>query len=870
MSTNLHLKQLAERSRKTVNSIVKQDLPPIERNLEQIEKQSRKLADKVVRPGEIAERKAPYFLASIGIDGDKLSQEIKSINVFDAFEPRVILSDTDIEKFLDLKNQQAITTLIKDGYTQAIDDYNTLYDQNLIKEWDKTKRKVFEELGQFNSPKSNTFNLDYGISNMSISNQIKQPYTPVTDRQAILKTKSAINLNQRHMVCFDVVVKLNNLRLSNYKYGLINEFLEAAKKISADQNKNFFDCWRALLFIVGEHNVIEGRFTRNSLSQHHFSQAYEAPPQDLAHKKLSMAFVNGARQYLEEMYRIWARNLIDSFRNEATVGGQPSAIAISLGVLRVIHRPNGEDNIPIWGLIYVLIRQGYYNEAMEVMEKFAKNFLAEDLTFLTNFKQFISNDNSLPSIERQKFIAEIKLKTKLIVQSQDPYKSLIYQIVAQLEELPQKPQTHTLGCIREIESIHGGVNDVVTLSSFQNEILSFGPKHFTSNGRNPIKYFYALLLSLQFERALDYLCQTEYVVEAVHFAIALAYYGLLRIPEDGEALSLFFEKKESVNHVVTKFNFNMLIIQYVHTLIRDYDNVAIHAFHYLLLLYLYGDPNNDRGRYQIEISHDQMRNLVFVTNSVGELIGDAQQKEGLMKKFMKLMFIRNEGEFKEKIINILANQFYDDGKYNSARRLHEITENYEECVILLNKMLAEYIWISICRLTLQSDTSIQLNPKEIARISKEYDQKQYTKNVSHNLINDNKTLLKLVDFVEYYKKHDYERALSCIKILDLFPFEDDINIIKQKAIEIDDIDESLKKSIAELLYTTMKCIFHRQQYLKDQLSHGTPGAKTIYGDELSELQRNAKTIITFAGYVSNSVVMSDIYYKLNELEVQMR
>ncbi|CAJ0746710.1 4746_t:CDS:2, partial [Entrophospora sp. SA101] len=133
---------------------------------------------------------------------------------------------------------------------------------------------------------------------------------------------------------------------------------------------------------------------------------------------------------------------------------------------------------------------------------------------------------------------------------------------------------------------------------------------------------------------------------------------------------------------------------------------------------------------------------------------------GLMKKFMKLMFIRNEGEFKEKIINILANQFYDDGKYNSARRLHEITENYEECVILLNKMLAEYIWISICRLTLQSDTSIQLNPKEIARISKEYDQKQYTKNVSHNLINDNKTLLKLVDFVEYYKKHDYERALS--------------------------------------------------------------------------------------------------------------
>ena len=62
-------------------------------------------------------------------------------------------------------------------------------------------------------------------------------------------------------------------------------------------------------------------------------------------------------------------------------------------------------------------------------------------------------------------------------------------------------------------------------------------------------------------------------------------------------------------------------------LIKDHDNTATHAFHYLLLLYLYGNHRNDSGRYQIEISHDHMRHLVLETNAIGELIGDAQRKE---------------------------------------------------------------------------------------------------------------------------------------------------------------------------------------------------------------------------------------------------
>lgn len=47
---------------------------------------------------------------------------------------------------------------------------------------------------------------------------------------------------------------------------------------------------------------------------------------------------------------------------------------------------------------------------------------------------------SLPPQDRQKLIADIKQWTPITFQDKDPYKFTMYQIVAQLEELPQKPQ----------------------------------------------------------------------------------------------------------------------------------------------------------------------------------------------------------------------------------------------------------------------------------------------------------------------------------------------------------------------------------------------------------------------------------------------
>jgi hypothetical protein len=51
------------------------------------------------------------------------------------------------------------------------------------------------------------------------------------------------------------------------------------------------------------------------------------------------------------------------------------------------------DNVPIWGHIYILIRQGYYQEALQVAQSYKGSFSKQDQTFITYFAKYINNNN---------------------------------------------------------------------------------------------------------------------------------------------------------------------------------------------------------------------------------------------------------------------------------------------------------------------------------------------------------------------------------------------------------------------------------------------------------------------------------------------
>ena len=132
--------------------------------------------------------------------------------------------------------------------------------------------------------------------------------------------------------------------------------------------------------------------------------------------------------------------------------------------------------------------------------------------------------------------------------SEDPFKAALFKIVARCDLSTKTiPDIITatedyiwlqLVLIREDLGDSSG-SERYTLGDFQSKLLDLGSKHFDPQQTNPYKFFRVLLLSAQFERAIDHLYRYESSqVEAVHIAIALKYYGLLRTVASTPDLSL--------------------------------------------------------------------------------------------------------------------------------------------------------------------------------------------------------------------------------------------------------------------------------------------------------------------------------------------
>lgn len=124
-----------------------------------------------------------------------------------------------------------------------------------------------------------------------------------------------------------------------------------------------------------------------------------------------------------------------------------------------------------------------------------------------------------------------------------------------------------LSLIRENEAAGEAPHERYGLRDLGRVLVKFGEAHFDPKGNRPVLYFQVLLLSGQFERvscvlfsmgeitdfdhylfqAIAFLHQhPQFQADAVHFAIALAYYGLLKIPPKSKASEMELRKFPSL------------------------------------------------------------------------------------------------------------------------------------------------------------------------------------------------------------------------------------------------------------------------------------------------------------------------------------
>ncbi|KAG2233937.1 hypothetical protein INT48_009750 [Thamnidium elegans] len=129
------LKQILERSKLTNSKILPQELPSIERGLDQIDSQSKKLSSKTASNDEGGNIRAHYFLAQGGVNTQELITDLGTIHLGGLEEHRQPIQDMDVEGYLEQQRTETVLKIIEDGRHEIVDYTKDSFDNTVDAYW---------------------------------------------------------------------------------------------------------------------------------------------------------------------------------------------------------------------------------------------------------------------------------------------------------------------------------------------------------------------------------------------------------------------------------------------------------------------------------------------------------------------------------------------------------------------------------------------------------------------------------------------------------------------------------------------------------------------------------------------------------------
>ena len=198
-----------------------------------------------------------------------------------------------------------------------------------------------------------------------------------------------------------------------------------------------------------------------------------------------------------------------------------------------------------WALVFFLLRSGFIREATEYVTGNQASFRVLDrnfVTFITNYAS--SSDRRLSRSQQDRINSEYQQRTRLAPDnSLDPYRIACYKIVGRcelskrnFEHLSQQVEDWMwlqFSLAREVNRTEEVAGEVFGLDDVQETIREIGDQYFSKESEatgGHGTYFFLQILGGMFEQAIAFLYPHSYV-SAVHFAIALDFYGLLRVSD---------------------------------------------------------------------------------------------------------------------------------------------------------------------------------------------------------------------------------------------------------------------------------------------------------------------------------------------------
>lgn len=362
------------------------------------------------------------------------------------------------------------------------------------------------------------------------------------------KTQSTRDLRVRERLFIEKVQAMNQARLQDQPYKVMQQFGVVEATPSADHPKQLHDAYVALQHMTREeHNATERQYVGS----------YIEPSSPSATIQLKRQILDGSRAYLEQTFYQGLEQLITKHPQKARIGGVPTALNKIRGYIRIKEDNNdlatdpsklqrfGDTQDLCWVIVFYLLRSGHVKEAAKYVAEH-EAFQTTDRKFVSYISNYVRSPNRRLDRKFQQMIdGEYQQRTRVAPQDTiDPYRIACYKVIGRCD-LEQRNLDHIgkgvedwlwlqFALAREPDTIDDAVDEVFGLEQIADTVSEIGQKHFqrgqpdSSNSYGT--FFLMQILAGMFEQAVEYLHDFN-PVSAVHLAIALSYYGLLRVED---------------------------------------------------------------------------------------------------------------------------------------------------------------------------------------------------------------------------------------------------------------------------------------------------------------------------------------------------
>ncbi|KAF2000073.1 NIC-domain-containing protein [Amniculicola lignicola CBS 123094] len=691
------------------------------------------------------------------------------------------------------------------------------------------------------------------------------------------------------------VKDLNVTRLRETPYPVFHAFRSVEEQSGGEYTDNFINAYNALISISNEKEDPEQAMGTAPRERCYAKEYLDEVPNSANSVKTRKRILDGSRKFLEQKFLNEVENAVRKHARDAQVGGVPSMLNRIRGYIKVklAYKELGTDIEDLqkigadgdeypWAIVFFLLRAGLVRDAARYVVIEMKNFFQNnDRNFQAAIEYYAQDPDRRLSTELQQKINHVYAQRARIAPTNDPYRMACYKVVGRCEMTRRslEPLKESMddwiwlqfNLAREGNRAEENAGELFGLEELRATISDIGQRHFMSGAADASGgygvYFWLATLAGMFEQAINFLYQHNYV-SAVHFAIALTYYGFLRVSDWSSA---GMEILTYTTKQVPQLNFGRIVGHYT----GDFRAArADAAAEYLILLCLNADLAGEAGKQQAGLCHEALRELVLETREFSTLLGDVKSNgegtNGIIQERVPLIHLPSDQALIKVITHEAAKMADDNGRTNDAVLLNHLAGEYDSVVVILNRALAEALSVDLGHEPLRleplkqrisvasnapssnSDSSMSLlgtdDPMELAgRVASLYKNNAlwYGK-ITQSSRETLDGLIQLNSAKKLVETKQFMMALDIIESLKILPLDakGNLSLIRGSANTFSTFPSEIARNIGNvLLWSIWCCSTHRETLLNSRYEDPTRRALA------DQLLQKAKDLMVFAGLI---------------------